>query len=163
MSIVEGLKMELEHEAPITRKMLERVPTDKLDWRPHEKSMKLGMLASHIAEIPGWVAPTLNDSEWDASGYVLPNHPSTAAIVADYDKCVAEALGSMGGQSDESLMLPWALKMDGRTVFEMPRIVCFRNFILNHVVHHRAQLGVYLRLLGVPVPATYGPSADEQG
>jgi uncharacterized damage-inducible protein DinB len=163
--IAKSLLQELEMEVPATRKSLERVP-EKLDWAPHAKSMKMGRLAQHVAEIPDWAVKALTLDEYDlAPAGAPPRTPpvftSAAQIVAEYDKNVAAAKSALAATTDEALMQPWSLKMGGKTLMTMPRIAVVRNFVLNHNVHHRAQLGVYLRLNDVPVPMVYGPSADE--
>jgi uncharacterized damage-inducible protein DinB len=144
--------------------MLERVPMEKSDWKPHEKSMSLGRLASHVAEIPGWVVHTLtadelnfNTGEWNP--VVFKNNKE---MLEFFDKNVTDALKVLDETTDEKMHINWALKMDGNVLFEMPKIRVLRTWAFNHLVHHRAQLSVYLRLNNVPVPGTYGPSADEQ-
>lgn len=164
MNIIDGMLMELTHEAEITRKMLDRVPEEHFGWQPHEKSMSLGQLASHLAEIPSWVAPTLQLEVMEIEADYKPFNASTKdELLKMFDEKIEEAKAAMPGYPDDKLMQNWALKMGGQEVFSMPRLQCLRGFVLNHTVHHRAQLGVYLRLKGVPIPSTYGPSADEQG
>ncbi|MBX7247147.1 MAG: DinB family protein [Candidatus Sumerlaeaceae bacterium] len=164
MSIADQFLAEIKHEAAITRKYLERVPQDKFDWQPHEKSMTLGRLASHLAEINGWVEMTIKETEmkFDPATFkpYLANSP--AELVATLDKGLTSAEKALAGVPDEALGVIWSLKAGDKVLFTMPRAAVLRGMMLNHTVHHRAQLGVYLRLLGVPVPATYGPSADEQ-
>lgn len=125
--------------------------------------MTLGRLTAHLAEIPGWVDPTLNLPGLDLSGYKPTEIGTARENLALFDSNVEQAKGAMPGKSNQDLMVPWALSMGSRKIFEMPRIAVMRGFILNHSVHHRAQLGVYLRMLGLPLPSIYGPSADEQG
>ena len=163
MSIVEPMIQELQHEAVITRKMLERVPEDKMGWKPHEKSMTLGRLASHLAEIPNWATPIMAQDElvFDPADYRPTTYGTVAELLAAADKFVAEAAACMAGRSDEYMMSEWRMRMGDTVVIEQPRMGVLRGMILNHAVHHRAQLGVYLRLLDVPLPAVYGPSADE--
>ncbi|MBX7044500.1 MAG: DinB family protein [Ignavibacteria bacterium] len=164
MQLNEGLIAELQHEAVSTRKMLERVPADKFGWKPHEKSMTLGRLASHIAEIPGWTNETINQDVLDfAKMEYKPFEPNSAEeLVKFFDDKLASALDTLkNNATDENLMGMWTMK-NGETVYmTMPRIAVMRGFVLSHLIHHRAQLGVYLRLLDVPVPSSYGPSADE--
>ena len=153
---------EFEHEASLTRKALERVPFDKGDWRPHEKSMPLRELATHVADIPSWVEMTLSQDVFEMEGpYELPQVDDVEGLLELFDRNVASAREALSKASGEDLMGTWTLKSDGEVVFSMPRAAVLRGFCFNHTVHHRAQLGVYLRLLDVPVPSTYGPSADE--
>jgi len=163
--MIDGFLMEYEHEVGVTRKVIERIPDDKLGWKPHEKSMTAGRLASHLAENHGWVQSILGSDQFDVGADYKPFDGKTKTeVLAAFDKLAAEAKAAMkNGVSNEALMKPWALKMQGQTMFEMPKAVVLRNFVLNHQVHHRGQLSVYLRLLGAPVPSIYGPSADEQG
>lgn len=164
MAIADGMAMELQHEAGVTRKYFERLPEDQFDFAPHAKSMKLGILAGHLSEIPGWTKETITQDElaFDPATYV-PFKPTTKAeILAKFDERLAVALETLKGVTDEHLMKPWRLKMGDHVLFEMPRVAVMRSMVLSHLVHHRAQLGVYLRMLDVPVPSTYGPSADEQ-
>ncbi len=166
MSLSEMLLPEFEHEMASTRRTLERVPEDKFDWKPHEKSMPLGGLATHLANIPSWVGHTI---EKDALDVAPPGEPplrmqqatSRAEVLQQFDQNVAAARAALAGASDEELLKPWTLLSGGKTVLSMPRVAVLRGFVLNHNIHHRAQLGVYLRLNDVPVPAIYGPSADE--
>jgi uncharacterized damage-inducible protein DinB len=164
MNIIDSISQELAHEASATRKALERVPEGKLAWKPHEKSMTLGQLVSHMVEIPGWAGVTIQLSEFtmDPETYKPWMANTRAELLAKFDSNVTEAQKAMEGVTNEHLMQPWAFIMGGEKVFEMPRVVVLRNMILNHAVHHRGQLSVYLRLLNIPVPATYGPSADEK-
>lgn len=165
MQLNEGLIAELQHEAVSTRKMLERVPADKFGWKPHEKSMTLGRLASHVAEIPDWTNATINLDELDFSKEEYkPFEPkSSDELVKFFDEKLSSALDTLkNNANNENLMGMWSLR-NGETVYlTMPRIAVMRGFVLSHLIHHRAQLGVYLRLLDVPVPSSYGPTADEQ-
>lgn len=162
MNIIDPILMEFTHEAGITRRLLERVPDEQLGWKPHEKSMSMGRLASHIAEIPTFVAAILGQDELILPGSYTPlNAGSTAEILEAFDKNVAMATEMMQGQSNERLMQPWRLKKGEHVVFEMPRIGVIRGLVLNHSVHHRGQLSVYVRMHDVPLPSIYGPSADE--
>ncbi len=161
--IAQSLLPEFDHEMANTRKMLERVPVDKLDWKPDPKSMSLGRLAGHVAEMPGWGAMTMNTDSLDVG---LGNFEALVAkshsqLLGEFDKNVASARAALEAASDESLMQPWSLLVKGTPMFTMPRIGVIRAMVMNHVIHHRAQLGVYYRLTGVPVPGMYGPSADE--
>jgi uncharacterized damage-inducible protein DinB len=164
MNFIEPMIAEMKHEASFTRKMLERIPEAELGWRPHEKSFTLGHLASHLADLPGWTLPTLNQDElsFDPATYKPWLAKSTAELVQKHDETIAAALKAMEGYPNDKLIAPWSLKMAGQTMFTLPRAAVLRGMIMNHLIHHRAQLGVYLRLKDVPIPAIYGPSADEQ-
>lgn len=162
MAIVDALLPEFDHEMTTTRKVLERVPEDKFDWKPHAKSFSLGALATHVATIPTWGTETLTKSEIEVGGQGPPGQPpSKTDLLARFDKNVAETRAALTGRTDAELMSNWSLKRDGKTLFSMPKAAVWRSFVLNHLIHHRAQLAVYLRLLDVPVPSIYGPSADE--
>jgi uncharacterized damage-inducible protein DinB len=165
MNLTQSLLQELEMEMPGTRKTLERVP-EKLDWTPHPKSMSMGRLAQHLAEIPDWAVKSIELDELDLAPPGSPPHQppkvgTKSEILAAFEKNLGAARDSLSRTNDEHLMKPWSLKMGGKTILTMPRIAVLRNFVLNHNVHHRAQLGVYLRLNNIPVPSIYGPSADE--
>jgi uncharacterized damage-inducible protein DinB len=167
MKISEMLLPEFEMEMASTRKTLERVPEDKLDWKPHEKSMSMGRLANHLVEIPAWMAVTIQKDSFDVNppggaAFESPKATSRKEMLATFDKSVAEARAVLAAVDDAPLFQPWSLLAAGKTVFSMPRIAVLRSFVLSHNVHHRAQLGVYLRLNNIPVPAVYGPSADEK-
>lgn len=160
--MADTLLPEFDHEMGVTRKLLERVPEDKFDWKPHEKSMSLGQLAQHVATIPMWGSMTLNQTEFDlASDQRPPAMTKRSEMLAAFDRLVSEARASLAGKGDGELMAPWALKRAGQTIFSMPRASVWRMFVMSHLIHHRAQLGVYCRMHGVPLPAMYGPSADE--
>lgn len=163
MSMIGPVIMELQHEAGNTRRVLERIPEDRFDWQPHPKSMSFGRLASHVAEIPGCMIPTLDLDEFvmKMSDFKPVVAASRAELLALHDGCVAKAVESMQGRSDAHLLATWRMVMDGKTALELPRIGVIRGMILNHIVHHRGQLTVYLRLNDVPLPGLYGPSADE--
>ena len=166
MSISEGLLPEFDHEMANCRKSLERVPDGKFDWKPHEKSMALGRLATHLAEISWWAIPTLEKDELDLAPPGAPPYEpkvldTTAEVLELFDKNLAAARQAIAGAGDEHLLKTWSLLMGGKTIFTMARVAVLRNMVMNHMIHHRAQLGVYLRLNDVPVPALYGPSADE--
>lgn len=168
MGMSEALLPEFDHEMANTRKTLERVPEGKLGWKPHEKSMTMVRLALHLAEIPGWVTPTIEQDSLDfappgAPPYQPPQANSRKEILEMFDHNVAAARAAIAGADDGRLKKAWSLLNGGKTVLTLPRIGVLRSFILSHSIHHRAQLGVYLRLNNVPVPAIYGPSADEGG
>ena len=162
MPLVDALLPEFDSEMTRTRKVLERVPDDKRDWKPHPKSFSLGALATHVATLPTWGSETLNRSELDVGGTPpLTALPSTNDILAAFDRNVAAARTALIGKTDAELAGMWSLRHSGRTLFTMPKTAVWRSFVVSHLIHHRAQLTVYLRLLDVPVPAIYGPSADE--
>lgn len=163
MKLTDLMAQEFEQEAASTRKVLERITEEKFDFKPHEKSMTLGKLASHIAESQGWTKPTLELNELDVSDFKPLDSKSKDEILSVFDKGVAESLAAFKkGTSNEALMENWKLVANGQTMFEAPRGAVLRMFVLSHMVHHRAQLGVYLRMNDIPVPGIYGPSADEQ-
>ncbi|KAA0214990.1 MAG: DinB family protein [Leptolyngbya sp. PLA3] len=159
---------EFEHEMATTRKMLERVPEDKLDWKAHTRSNTIGWNACHLAEIPGWAPNILTQAFWDmnpegGTPYKTPDLRSRRAILDMFDANVSEAKKAIAGMKDAALMQAWQLRDHGTVVLEMPRAAAFRTWVISHAIHHRAILSVYFRLTGVPVPAIYGPSGDEQG
>ena len=162
MAIKDGLVAEYDHEMGTTRKLLERVPEAQLSWKPHERSMSLGGLATHLANIPHWAGIILNEPFFDLASAPpsLEAKTSRGEILDVFDESTRQARASMD-KSDAEYMAPWVLKRAGQEMFSMPRIAAFRSFVLNHIIHHRGQLSVYLRLNNVPVPAIYGPSADE--
>ena len=164
MPIVDTLLPEFDHEMSITRKVLERVPDGRIDWKPHAKSYALGQLAQHLATIPMWGTATLTETEVDITE-TPPLEPrrSCREILALFDGHAASARVALVGKSDGEFKVQWSLKRDGHVIFSMPKHAVWRSFVISHLIHHRAQLGVYLRLLDVPVPSTYGPSADEGG
>jgi uncharacterized damage-inducible protein DinB len=161
MPLVDALLPEFDHEMTVTRKLLERVPDDKLAWKPHQKSYSLGQLAQHVATIPMWGSMTLNEPEIDVAGSPPESPGSRAQILDTFDSHVAKTRAALTGKSDAELMAPWALKRDGHVIFSMPKASVWRSFVMSHLIHHRAQLSVYLRMLDVPLPSMYGPSADE--
>jgi uncharacterized damage-inducible protein DinB len=159
----EALSLELELESKTTRKLLERVPEDAFDWKPHEKSMTLGQLASHLAENPNWVTPILEMEEMGVDADYKPYLAASSAELLDrFDSNTEQAIEALKSQSDEDLMTLWRFVAGGEVKMEMPRAAVIRTVILNHSYHHRGQLSVYLRLRDVPIPSIYGPSADEE-
>jgi uncharacterized damage-inducible protein DinB len=160
---MEPMLNELREEAAITRRVLERVPGDKLAWKPHAKSMSLGQLALHIAGIPGGLSKLAMLEEFDAGqANFNPAAPkSVEECLAAHDQGVREAEERLGGMSDQSATASWRLLVNGKEIFRKQRIEVLRSILLNHWIHHRGQLSVYLRLLDVPVPVIYGRSADE--
>lgn len=168
MSIAQSLLPELDMEMANTRKTLERIPADKFDFRPHPKSFQMISLATHIANMVGWGADTIKSDTFDvapvgAEPYKEEPAASVAALLEKFDNNLVAFRAALADASDASMMANWSLLAGGQTLFTMPRIACIRGMILNHLIHHRAQLTVYLRMCDVPVPALYGPSADEQG
>jgi uncharacterized damage-inducible protein DinB len=160
--IKDMLLAEYDHEVGTTRKLLERLPEDKLAWKPHPRSMSLGGLATHIANLPNWAGPILDDTSYDLDTAPprLTEHTSRSEILAAFDDTVKRARASLG-RDDAEYLTPWSLKRGAREMFTMPRLTALRSFVLNHLIHHRGQLSVYLRLNEIAVPAIYGPSADE--
>ena len=163
--IAQQTLMQFDHIVAGCRATLEAVPDDRLDWRPHEKSWTLGELATHVAMLPNWTVATLTMSEFDVApdGDGPPQNPvlkSAAELVAALDESVAAARETIEATSDEVFAGTWTLKVAGEDRFSMPKTVVMRSFVLDHLIHHRAQLGVYLRLLDVPVPQMFGPTAD---
>jgi uncharacterized damage-inducible protein DinB len=168
MSIAEMFLPEFEQEIAGTRKTLERIPDDKLQWKAHPKSNTMQWVGSHLAEIPGWVEGTLTQDKWDfsppdAPPYQTPMYASHQAMVDELNKNAAAAMRAIAATSDAEFMKPWTLLYQGNEVFTMPRVAVIRGFVISHMIHHRAILTVYLRLLDIPVPALYGPSGDEEG
>lgn len=162
MPLADSLLQELEREAKPTRELLSRVPTDRLGWQPHPKSMSLGQLAQHVASLPGGIARMGLLESMDAGGIQRPPDPqSTSAILATFDAALEQAREVLRGMDDSALMQSWRLTKDGRTLLDLPRAGLYRTILLNHLYHHRGQLTVYLRMLDVPLPVIYGPSADE--
>lgn len=166
MAMNEALLQEYDQEMANTRKTLERVPDGKFDWKPHPKSGSFGWLAGHVANIPGWAAITIKETGFDMMPKGVPMQPppppaSRKELLELFDKNAAEARAAIAGASDADLRANWSLLKNGEAMMTMPRSVCLRSFVMNHLIHHRAQLGLYLRLNNLPVPSIYGPSADE--
>jgi uncharacterized damage-inducible protein DinB len=164
MTMIESLTREFEHEATTSRKHLERLPADQLDWRPHHKSFTARALASHIVECVGWADAVLGKTEVDINPATHKSFEaeSTADLLSAYDGKVADGRRVLAAATEADLLQPWRLRIAGRVRFERPRLIVMRDFCLSHLIHHRGQLSVYLRLLDVPVPGSYGPTADEQ-
>ncbi len=164
MKQIDSLIAEFDHEAQTTRKHLERLPEDKLDWRPHEKSFTAIALAEHITELVGWSDAILKQDglDFDPATYKPYRATSLAELLKTFDDNVARGKQALAGATDETLTQPWSFKIMGQVKFEKPKAAVLRDFALSHLVHHRGQFSVYLRLLDVPVPGSYGPSADEQ-
>ena len=166
MAFSDALLPEFDHEVVGIRKTLERVPEDRLAWKPHQKSMTMGGLATHLATLLTWAVTAVDTESLDLApgGVPLPGPApvkSRKELLEMFDKNVAGARKAIAGAADAHLLKPWTLLHSGKTVLTMPRIAVLRSFVMNHSIHHRAQLGVYLRLNDVPVPSIYGPSADE--
>jgi uncharacterized damage-inducible protein DinB len=158
---------ELEREAPASRRILERVPDGRYDWKPHEKSMPLGYLASLVATMPGWIDMMVNQDELDIApkdppGYRPPEPRTSAELLEAFDTALAKGHAALRSTNDEHLMTTWKLLAGGNVMQEQPRYIAIGDGVLNHWAHHRGQLTVYLRLNGVPVPSVYGPTADEE-
>jgi uncharacterized damage-inducible protein DinB len=163
MPFSETLLPEFDEEMKNTRTLLACVPDGKFDYQPHEKSMTLGRLASHVAELPEWTAFTLDREVFDLQPDFKPRIASSRTELFEmFDKSVADAREKIAAASDEEWQKTWTFNYAGKTVFSMPRSVVMRSVIMNHLIHHRAQLGVFLRLNDVLIPGMYGPSADEQ-
>ena len=164
MDLLEPMIAELQHEAATTRRLLERVPEESLAWQPHAKSMTLGRLAAHIANLPGILIGALKQDELDANDLKAQSPPedNVSSILEAFDQKISSALELLKTQVDEPFMLAsWRYMNGEQVIFEMPRLAVIRFVVLNHIIHHRGQLSVYLRLLDVPLPSVYGPTADE--
>jgi uncharacterized damage-inducible protein DinB len=165
MGLIDSLLPEFDREMGLTRRALERLPDAQFEWRPHPTSTTLGRLAEHLAEMPMLASTTMTESGMDATTTRPADYqrPTTrAAMLAQFDTRYRTARGSLVNKTDAEFAAPWTLKAGGKEVFTAPKSTVMRNFVLNHMIHHRGQLMVYLRMLGVPVPSIYGPSADEQ-
>src|SRR5262245_23507887 len=168
MSMSQAILPEYDQEMANTRKVLERIPEDKLEWKAHQKSNTIGWVGAHLANIPAWTVMTLDRDSLDIAPkgeepYRNPPIDSVREILDRFDKNVLAGRAAIVAASDDHLLKPWSLLSGGETLFTMPRIAVLRSFVLNHSIHHRAHLCVYLRLNNVPVPGLYGPSADESG
>lgn len=166
MAISDSILSEFDQEMAGTRRTLERVPVEKFDWKPHEKSMSMAGLATHLSNLPSWTTYTLAQDSLDLApgGKQLPSAtiPATSAeLLATFDSNVATARELIAGTADPDFMKLWQLQRNGVTLLTLPKVAVLRGFVMNHNIHHRAQLGVYLRLNDIPVPSIYGPSADE--
>jgi uncharacterized damage-inducible protein DinB len=165
MAIKDALLPEYDHEMGSTRRLLERVPEGDFGWKPHEKSYTLGQLAGHLANIPNWIPYTCDYAIFDVTSIgdaARPKDPvSVAELLATFDANVKKGRSKIDEQTDASLMGMWTFKQGEYEIFTMPKVSVLRSFIMNHTIHHRGQLTVYLRLRNVPLPAIYGPSADE--
>lgn len=165
MAIIDALLPEFDREMGLTRRALERVPDGQFDWKPHPTSVTLGRLAEHLTEMPQWAAITMAQDGIEMTKERPPDYvrPATrAAVLAQFDQYLKEGRGHVVNKTDAEFNAPWTLRAGGKEVFTMPKAAVMRNFVLNHMIHHRGQLMVYLRMLGIPVPSIYGPSGDEQ-
>lgn len=163
MAISDGLLGEFDHEMQTTRRMLERVPVERVAWKPHQKSTALGELADHVARIPGYAIPVFTLPELDAQALApRDGGPFTRDnLLRRFDENVARSRAALGAAGDDTMLVPWTFRLGDRVIFTLPRLAAYRTFVMSHLIHHRAQLGVYLRMNDVPLPGTYGPSADE--
>ena len=165
MPIKDALLPEYDHEAKTTRRLLERVPEQAFGWKPHEKSMSLGQLSGHLANLPSWGQAILSADMFDLASLGADPRPPVPAsrdsLVAEFDTKIAATRKLIAGAGDPEMLARWTLKNSGQEMFSMPRIAALRSFVMNHMIHHRGQLSVYLRLQNVPVPPIYGPTADE--
>lgn len=164
MPLIDSLLPEFDREMGLTRRALERVPDGQFDWKPHPTSMTLGRLAEHLTEMANWATITMTQDGIEMTTERPPDYvrPATrAAVLAQFDKYLKDARGNLLQKTDAHFNAPWKLKSGGKEVFTMPKAAVMRNFVLNHMIHHRGQLMVYLRMLEVPVPSIYGPSGDE--
>jgi uncharacterized damage-inducible protein DinB len=162
MPIIDSILAELDTESKSTRRVLERIPESKFGWKPHEKSMTLGYLAMHVATIPGFFGKLATQDGFDAANFTPMAVPATTAeLVAAFDSSMADARKFLSSLEDAKLMAPWTFSHGGKTLMTLPRIGLIRGILCSHLYHHRGQLSVYLRLLDIPVPSIYGPSADE--
>ena len=165
MAIKDALLPEFDHEMGATRRVLERVPAADLAWKPHEKSFSLGQLASHVSNLPNWMSMTFDADSLDLATIgddARPKQPTEVGpILQWFDDKVKAARAKLDAQTDQTMLSPWTLKQAGQTLFTMPKVAVVRSFVMNHMIHHRGQLTVYLRLRNVPLPALYGPTADE--
>ena len=163
MALVDAIRREFDSEAPVTRRVLERVPLDRRDWKPHPKSMSLGRLAAWMASAPGWAAGVLFEDTFEASTWTPFAAPATGAeLVGAFDAGAEAARTAMARLDDAAARGNWSFVFQGKPMLTLPRIGFLRLFLLSDAIHHRGQMSVFLRLLDVPVPSIYGPSADEQ-
>lgn len=164
MPLIDALLPEFDREMGLTRRLLDRVPDGQFDFKPHPTSVTLGRLAEHLTEMPQWTTITMTQDGIEMTtqrpaDYVRP--ATRDAVLAQFDRYLKEGRGHLVGKIDGEFLAPWTLKAGGKEVFTMPKIAVMRNFVLNHMIHHRGQFAVYLRMLGVPIPSIYGPSGDE--
>ncbi len=163
MRIADSLLPEFDHEMANTRKVLAAVPEAKADWKPHQKSMTMGRLASHLAEVARWAGDVLKADAYDVREYKNVEMTTLPQLLHDFDQWVAQVRAQLSQTSDENFLKTWTLKNGDHVIFALPRVAAIRSMIMNHIIHHRGQLTVYLRLNDVAVPGIYGPSADDAG
>jgi len=161
MAMIDAILMEMEQEAHATRRLLERVPEDKLAWKPHPKSFSLGQIALHVAQVPGGVSAMAMQEVYELPKFQQKEAGSRVELLDAFEQSLNAAKTTLGGLNDEQLMSTWTLQNQGKVLMTLPRAGLLRSTMLNHYYHHRGQLVVYLRLLNVPVPSVYGPTADE--
>jgi uncharacterized damage-inducible protein DinB len=167
MAIAASMLPEFDHEMKVTRSLLDRVPEDRANWQPHKKSMTMGELAIHLPSLVGWVPAIIGQGELNMNPpggppYAPSKFTTSAELLSTFDKAVDAARRALAAAEDAALMVPWSLKTGEHTIFTMPRVAVLRGFIVNHIIHHRGQLSVYLRLNDIPVPDIYGPTADSK-
>jgi len=163
MAIAQALLPEFDYEMATTRKMLERFPEDKADWKPHDTCMTLGRLAGHVSELAGWVVPTIAQDKLVLDPSYTPRViKSRAEALKQFDEAVKTSREQIAGATDEALMKPWSLVAGDKTVLTLPKVAVLRSLVMNHMIHHRGQLAAFYRIAGVPIPSIYGPSKDEQ-
>lgn len=162
MPIKDAFIAELKYESASTKKMLERVPMDKQDWKPHERSMSLGKLAVHVADIPHWISNIIHIDEYDFMKHYKPMTASTNTELMElFQEKLDTAIADLEKMNDEDLKKMWTVKAGEQVLYSLPKKVALRGWAFSHLIHHRGQLSVYLRLLNIPVPGMYGPTADE--
>lgn len=162
MNFIQNILNELQQEAAVTRKHLERVPFDQATFQPQEKSETLGRLAIHVAEIIAWLKSSIQDSELNFINFKPKDIQSTTELLAYFDELLADAIQAFQTVKEKDLNQNWSMKYGEEVLFTLPKREVLRKFCMNHLIHHRSQLGVYLRLLDIPIPAVYGPSADDE-
>lgn len=165
MALKDAFIAEIKHEASLTKKMLERVPLDKKDWKPHEKSMSLGRLATHVADINHWVSDIIHIDDFDFMkdfNFKTVTAASNEELLEIFHTTLDKAIADLSAMNDEDFVKTWTVRRGDQVMFNTPKKISIRNWAMNHMIHHRGQLSVYLRLLDVPVPGMYGPSADEK-
>jgi uncharacterized damage-inducible protein DinB len=161
MPIADALLMEIDQEAKTTQRVLDRVPEDKLTWKPHPKSFSLGQLSLHIAAAPGNLARAVEHDTFEVPNFKQTEAKSHKEVMDAFSQSLATSKETIKSMDDARLMSPWTMTRNGQAIMSIPRVAFIRSIMLNHLYHHRGQLSVYLRMLDVPVPSIYGPSADE--
>ncbi len=161
MKLADSIVAELDNEAQTTKRLLERLPDEKLSWKPHAKSFSLGQLALHIAAVPGSIAAAVTKDTMEAPDFAQAEAKSRNEVIETFTKSMSAAMATVKSMDDAKLNSTWSLTKNGKTILSMPRVAVVRNIMMNHIYHHRGQLSVYLRMLEVPLPSIYGPSADE--